>query len=81
MRLTPKRSTCAIDSNSNSNSDSDNDVEFADINLSCNKLSVHLLANDSMTLTKKRRVLETEDEGDEPSKVKSTRRREHLSSE
>ncbi len=62
-----------IDYNGDSNSDFDNDVEFVDIDLLCNKLSVRLLANDSINRTKKRRVLETENEADEPSKVKATK--------
>ncbi len=72
MRPTPKQSTCVIDYNGSSNSDSDNKVEFVDIDLPCNKLSVWLLANDSITRTKKRRVLETEDEADKPSKANTT---------
>ena len=40
MRSTFKQSTCMIDYNGNSDSDSDNNVEFVDINLTCNKLSV-----------------------------------------
>lgn len=73
MRPTPKQSTWVINYNGNSNSDSDNNAEFVDVNLSCNKLSVRLLANDTITRTKKRRVLETENEVDEPPKVKATR--------
>ncbi len=75
MRPTLKRSTRMIDYNGDSNFDSDNEVEFVDIDLPCNKLSVRLLANDSITCTKKRCILETEDEADEPSKVKATRER------
>ena len=58
--------------NRNSNSDSDNNLEFVDIDLPCNKQSVRLLANDLITRTKKKRVLETKNEADEPSKVKTT---------
>lgn len=72
MRPTPKQPTRVIDYNGDSNSDSDNNVEFVDIDLPCNKLSIQLLANNVVTRTKKRHVLETEDEADESSKVKAT---------
>ncbi len=72
MRPTPKWSTCVINHKSDSNSDSDNDVEFVDIDLPCNRLTVRPLANDSIICTKKKRVLETEDGADERSKVKAT---------
>ena len=70
MRSTLKQSTCIIDYNGNYDSNFDNNVEFVDIDLPCNKLSVQLLANDSITRTKKRRILETEDEADKPLKTK-----------
>ena len=60
-----------IDYNGNFNSDYDNDIEFVDLDLPCNKLSVRLLANDSITRTKKKHQLKTRDEVDEPSKVKA----------
>ena len=73
MRSTLKQSTRVIDYNGDSDSDSDNNVEFVDIDLPCNKLSVQLLANDSITRTKKRRIRKTEDEADEPLNSKVTR--------
>ena len=61
-----------IDHNGDSDSDSDNNVEFVDINFPCNKLSVQLLANDSITRTKKRHVVKTEDKANELLKIKVT---------
>lgn len=40
MRLTPKQSNCMIKYNGNSDASSDNNIEFVDINLPCNKLSI-----------------------------------------
>ena len=51
--------------NSHSNSDSDDDVEFFDIDLSCNKLSVQLLANTFATCTKKHCINQTVKEAGE----------------
>lgn len=73
MKPTSKQSTCMIDYNDTFDSYSDKHVEFIYIDLSCNKRSVWLLANDSVTHTKKRRVVEIEDEADEPPKTQSTR--------
>ena len=64
MRSTFKQSTRIIDYNGNSNSNFNNNVKFIDINLPCNKLSIQLLVNDSITRTKKRGVFETEDKAD-----------------
>ena len=70
MRFRIKRLTRVVEYNWDSESDNDDDdVEFVDINLPCNKLSIQLLVNDSITCTKKRLVI-TEDKGDEPPKPK-----------
>ncbi len=75
MRPSTKRSTRVVEYNGNSDSDDDDeDVEFIDIDLSYNKLSVQLLANDSITRTKKRRVI-TDDEDDEPPRPKANRKK------
>lgn len=58
--------------NSTFDSNSNNNVEFININLPCNKLSIQLLANDSMTYTKKKYVVEIEDKANEPPKSKPT---------
>lgn len=71
-KLTLKQSIYIIDYNGNSDSNFDNNLEFVDINLFYNKLSIHLLANDLITCIKKRHVLETEDKADEPLKTKVT---------
>ena len=74
MRPTIKQSTWVAEYNGDSDSDdNDEDVEFVDVDLPCNKLNVQLLANDSITRAKKRRVLETEDKADTPPKIKATR--------
>ncbi len=67
-----------IDYNGNFNSNYDNNIEFVDLDLPCNKLSVRLQANDSITRTKKKYQLKTRDEADEPSKVKATREKRKL---
>lgn len=46
-------------------------MKFVNVNLPCNKLSVRLLANNSITYTKIKRVVEIKDESDESSKVKA----------
>ena len=61
-----------IDYNGNSNFDSDNIVEFINIDLPCNELSIQLLANDSITHIKKRRIFEMEDKANKPLKAKVT---------
>ena len=61
------------DSHHNSNSDSDNNAEFVDVDLPCNKLSMQLLANNSATRIKKRRVNETDEEAGEAPKTSVTR--------
>ena len=58
---------------SHHNSDSDDDAEFVDVDLPCNKLSVQLLANNSATRTKKRRVNETNEEAGEAPMTNVTR--------
>ena len=72
MRSTLKQFTCVIDYNGDFDSDSNNNVEFVNIDLLCNKLSVQLLANNSITHTKKRYVFEMEDKADELLKAKVT---------
>ncbi len=61
-----------VEYNGDSDSDDDNEnIEFIDIDLPYNKLSLQLLANDSITHTKKRRVI-TDDKDNELSKPKAT---------
>ena len=72
MKSTLKQFTHMIDYNGNSDSDSNNNVEFADIDLPCNKLSVQLLGNDFITRIKKRHVFKTEDKADKSLKTKIT---------
>ena len=73
MRSRIKRSTRVAEYNGDSESDNnDKDIKFVDVNLPCNKLSLQFLANDSITHTKKRRVI-TDDEDDEPPKLKANR--------
>lgn len=47
-------------------------MEFVDIDLPCNKFSLRLLANDSITYIKKRRIVKIEDKVNEALKVKAT---------
>ena len=71
---TPKYSPYVVEYNGNSDSDNKGDVKFVDIDLPCNKLSVQLLANDSNTHSKKRRVIvDTNNEIEEVPKPKTTR--------
>ena len=72
MRLTLRQSTYVIDYNGNYDFDFDNNIEFFDIDLLCNKLSIQLLANDFITHTKKRYILEMKDKVNKPLKVKVT---------
>ena len=73
VRSSIKRSTWVVEYNGDSESDNNNeDVEFIDINLPYNKLSLQLLANNSITRTKKKRVI-IDDEGDESLKSKTKR--------
>lgn len=60
-----------VEYNGDSDSDEEENVEFVDADLPCDKLSVQLLANGFATCIKKRRVLEIEDEADEPPKIKA----------
>lgn len=61
-----------INYNGNFNSDLDNNIGFGDIDLSCNKLSILLLSNNSITNIKKKRIIKTKDKPNEISKVKIT---------
>ena len=73
MRSRIKRLTRVIEYNGDLESDNNNeDIGFADVNLPCNKLSLQLLANDSITRIKKRRVI-TNDKDDELLKPKTNR--------
>lgn len=72
IRPTQKQPTCIIQYNSNFDSVLDNSIEFIDIDLSRNNLSLWLLANMSIIRTKKRHIVEIEDEANEISKVKAT---------
>lgn len=74
IRPTAKRFTRVIEYNCDSDSDDDDeDVEFVDVNLPCNKLSLQLLTNNCITCTKKRRLIETGDKDDELPKPKVMR--------
>ena len=74
IRPSSKQSPRVVEYNGDSDSDEEEDVEFVDVDLPCNKLSVQLLANNSTTRSKKRRVvIDTDDEAEEVSKVKTTR--------
>ena len=57
----------------NDDSDSDKEVEFIDVYLPCNKLSLQLLANDVTTRSKKRRVDDIEDETTKAHKTNTAR--------
>lgn len=72
MKSTSKQSICVINYNGDFNSDFDNNMEFIDINLLSNKLSVKLIANDSITHIKKKHVLKIKDEADKFLKTKVT---------
>lgn len=61
-----------INYNGNSDSDLHNNIKFVDIDLPCNKRSIQLLANDSITCIKKRHVLKTEEKAIEPFEAKVT---------
>ena len=57
----------------NRNSVSDNyneDIDFVNVDLSCNKLSIQLLANNSITCTKKKCVI-TNNKNDQSFKLKT----------
>lgn len=55
MQPTTKRSIWVVEYNGDFDSDDNNkDIEFVDLDLPCNKLSLQLLANDSITHTKKK---------------------------
>lgn len=73
LRPPSKQSTRMIEYNSNSDSGFDNSIEFINVNLPYNNVSIQLLANDSITHTKKKRVVRTKDEVDEASKIKTTK--------
>ncbi len=65
-RPSTKRYIRVVEYNRDSDSDNDDkDIEFIDVNLPCNKLSLQRLANDSIIRTKKRRVI-TDNKDDEP---------------
>ena len=58
--------------NNNSDFGSNDNAKFIDIDLPCNKLSIRLLANDSIACTKKRRALKTKDKANKFLKIKAT---------
>ncbi len=71
MRPSTKWFTQAVKYNGDSNSDDDDEkIEFIDVDLPYNKLSVQLLANDSISCAKKRRRI-TDDKDDEPPRPKA----------
>lgn len=72
IRPTLKQFTCVTEYNGNSDSNFNDNVEFIDVDITCNKLNIRLLDNDSITCIKKRRILKTEDIANEPPKVKAT---------
>lgn len=59
IKPTSKQSTCMIDCDGNFDSNFNNNMEFIDVDLPCNKLSVQLLANDSATQIKKKCAVES----------------------
>ena len=62
-----------VEYNRDFDSDEEEDVEFVNIDLSCNKLSVQLLVNNSIIRSKKRReVIYTNDKAEEVSNAKTT---------
>lgn len=71
IKPTLKFSSRVVKYNGDSDSDEEENVECVDVDLPCDKLSVQLLANGFATRTKKRRVLEIEDEADKPPKIKA----------
>lgn len=64
--------TYVINYNSNFNSDSNKNMEFININLLYNKISIQLFVNSSITFIKKGRVLETEKKANKLLKAKIT---------
>lgn len=70
IKLTPKQFTHIIEYNNNSNSSFDNNIKFVHDNLPYNRLSIQLLANDSIIRTKKKRIVKTKDESVEAPKIK-----------
>lgn len=72
IKSIPKQFTYIINYNSTFDYNFDNNVEFIDVDLPCNKLNIWLLANNSVTSTKKRHIIETKDKDNEPPKIKPT---------
>lgn len=79
IKPTLKQFTYIIKYNSNSNSNSNNNAKFIDIDLSCNKLNIRLLANNFITRIEKRHVLETKNEAKiNPQKLKPFGKKKYL---
>ena len=57
----------------NDDSDSDEEVEFINVHLPCNKLSLQLLANDATTCPKKRHVDDIKNEATKAPKTNTAR--------
>ena len=73
-KLTLKYSPYVVEYNIESNSYNKRDVEFVDMDLPYNKLSVEVLANESNTRSKKRHIIvNTDDEIEDVPKPKTTR--------
>lgn len=73
MRSTHKQFTQVVEYNGELDSDdNDEDVEFINVDLPCNKLSIQLLVNDSITRTKRRQTIETDNENDKRLNPKAT---------
>ncbi len=67
MRPSTKRSIRVVEYNGDSDlDDDDEDIEFINIDLPCNKLSLQLLANNSITRTKKRHVITDNKDNESP---------------
>lgn len=64
-----------IDNNSNFNSNFDNNAKFVNVNLSCNKLSISLLANNTIFYIKKKCVFKIKEEVYESCKIKATQKK------
>lgn len=72
VRPTLKQRIYFVEYNSDYNSNSDENAEFINVVQLCKKLSIHLLANASITCTKKRIVFQMNNNINKPPKVKAT---------
>lgn len=69
MQLITKHSIRVVEYNGNFDSDNDDrDIEFVNVNLLCNQLSLQLPANKSINQIQKMQIIETDNKDDEPHK-------------